>query len=92
MQITPELRDAVWEYHAYHNDSHARIIQTVKDPQGYECLLVRMTDAEGKKYSCIDMVDGFGRISELVFCERQKEAEMVKAFETDTLWEVDKDV
>lgn len=82
MEITPELREKVQEYHEYHGDTHIKIIRVVRDEVGAPALLVRLRDADGAKMSVIDCDMG-DYISEITGGPREDEAEMLEWYQNE---------
>lgn len=80
IDITPELRQKVADYHAWHGDQSAEIKRVIYDADGYPYLLVHILTAGGRKLSCIEYFDYDGDVFEMESCRRSDEQEMVKQF------------
>lgn len=80
--ITPELRKRVRDYHLGMGDRSAYIVRVVRDENGYPYILVRVTDAQKNKVSCIEAVyDDY--VTEITHDDRENEADMVFCFGCD---------
>lgn len=77
--ITPELRKRVRDYHLDMGDRSAYIVRVVRDENGYPYILVRVTDAQKNKVSCIEAVYG-SYVTEITHDDRENEANMVLRF------------
>lgn len=81
LKITPELKQAVREYHAYHGDKSARVMKVLHDEKGFPALLVHIKNEKGELYTCIDTVDSDGYVSELYSAPRENANEIIAEFE-----------
>jgi len=73
-------KERIRNYHRYHGDTSIKIIKIIQDSEGYDAVLVRVTNSNGEKYSCIDLVDLEGDIAELTSVKTEFELDMIKAF------------
>ena len=84
-------RKKIKKYHRYHHDTSIKIVKVVKDSDGYDGVLVRVTNVAGYKYSCIDVMDLQGDFSEIDSAPTEDESELIKWFsseqEVDNEWE-----
>lgn len=80
LKITPELKQAVREYHAYHGDKSARVMKVLHDEEGFPALLVHIKNEKGELYTCIDTVDCDGYISELYSAPRENAEEIIECY------------
>ena len=83
MRITlnEETKERIRDYHRYHGDTSIKAVKVIQDSEGYDAVLVRVTNSGGEKYSCIYLMDFEGDFSELTSVKTEYEADMVKDFE-----------
>lgn len=78
--IDPAIMTILRDYHAYHGDTNVRYCGTVHMAEGGMTYLMRFNNAQGVKYSSLDMVthaaDGL-YATELWSAPRKRENEMI---------------
>lgn len=89
--LSKAVKEKIKKYHRYHHDTSIKIVKVVKDSDGYDGVLVRVTNVAGYKYSCIDVMDLQGDFSEIDSAPTEDESELIKWFsseqEVDNEWE-----
>ena len=89
-KIDPAIMTILRDYHAYHGDRNIRYAGEMHRPQGAVLYLMRFEDAQGKKFSSLDMI-GHGAdgeyATELWSAERAEEQRIIRLAA-----EVDEDV
>jgi hypothetical protein len=81
--LSAAVKKKIESYHKYHDDTEIEIVRVIQDSDGYDAVLVRVTDSHGDRYSCIDFMDSEGDFSEFNSVEIERELEMVENFERD---------
>ena len=81
--LSDTVKQKIKDYHRYHGDKSVKIVRVIQDSEGYDAVLVRVTDSHGDRYSCIDFMDSEGDFSEFNSVEIGRELEMVENFERD---------
>ena len=80
-KVDPAIMTILRDYHAYHGDRNIRYAGEMHRPQGAVLYLMRFEDAQGKKFSSLDMI-GHGAdgeyATEMWSSERNKENEMIR--------------
>ena len=89
-KIDPAIMTILRDYHAYHGDRNIRYAGEMHRPQGAVLYLMRFEDAQGKKFSSINMI-GHGAdgdyATEMWSAERADEQKIIRLAA-----EVDEDV
>ena len=79
-KIDPAVMKLLTEYHTYHGDRNIRYAGEMHRPQGSVLYLVRLENAQGKEFSCIDMIchgaDG-EYVTELYSAKRADEQKII---------------
>ena len=78
--LSAETKERIKEYHRYHGDIRIKIVKVIKDSEGYDAVLVRVQNADGVRYSCLDLMDGVGDFSELDGVPTEREHELIERF------------
>ena len=55
-KVDPAIMTILRDYHAYHGDRNIRYAGEMHRPQGAVLYLMRFEDAQGKKFSSLDMI------------------------------------
>lgn len=89
-KIDPAIMTILRDYHAYHGDRNIRYAGEMHRPQDAVLYLMRFEDAQGKKFSSLDMI-GHGAdgdyATEMWSAERADEQKIIRLAA-----EVDEDV
>ena len=89
-KVAPAIMTILHDYHAYHGDRNIKCAGEMHRPQGAVLYLMRFEDAQGKKFSSLDMI-GHGAdgeyATELWSAERAEEQRIIRLAA-----EVDEDV
>lgn len=85
--IPEKLKKTIKEYYEYSGEDGAYTVKSVPaklSSCGYEMILVRVTDTEGRKLSTLidftEWADGHYEVTEMYHVDRENEKELVKAF------------
>jgi len=81
--LSKTVKEKIKSYHRYHGDTSIKIVKIVKDSDGYDGMLVRVVNAEGCKYSCIDVMDIQGDFSEFGSMPTENESELIEWFSSE---------
>lgn len=80
-KVDPAIMTILRDYHAYHGDRNIRYAGEMHRPQGAVLYLMRFEDAQGKKFSSLDMI-GHGAdgdyATELWSAERADEQKIIR--------------
>lgn len=80
-KVDPAIMTILRDYHAYHGDRNIRYAGEMHRPQGAVLYLMRFEDAQGKKFSSLDMI-GHGAdgeyATELWSAERADEQRIIR--------------
>lgn len=78
--LNSKIKAKIRDYHKYHGDSKIEIVKVIQDTEGYDAVLVRVVNSQGEKYSCIDLMDIQGDISEFDSIPTENESILVEQF------------
>ena len=80
-----QLRKAISEHYKWHHDKKAEPVKWVSNRDGYQMLLVHVTDEDGFKWSvlmhCMEWKDGHWDADEGQYCCPELEESMIHDFE-----------
>ena len=82
LTITDELRAKVEHYHLIEQgDKKCRVSRVIRAEDGWPCLFVRVVNAQGERWRCIEDIDTFtDSVVEVMSCSAEDEADMIYLF------------